>query len=131
MPAETKSHQSALIYGLIGERIRRLRKVIPLTQKTLADAVGIARASIANIELGRQRVSVELLYRLGRALGQEPRDLLPSSQELATPAGIPKRLAQKLDPQERAWLERLTAEAPAKGGGHAVPPQAAGKEEGH
>lgn len=81
MPQE-RNHQGAVIYRLIGGRIRQLRKSVPLTQKVLAETVGIGRASIANIELGRQRLSIELLYQLGRALGREPKDLLPSIQDL-------------------------------------------------
>lgn len=44
------------IYKTLGQSITVLRRKAAVTQQELADAVGISRASVANIERGEQRV---------------------------------------------------------------------------
>jgi DNA-binding XRE family transcriptional regulator len=46
-----------------------------LSQQELADAVGLSRASVVNVERGRHRVQIHLLYEIARVLGVEPQDL--------------------------------------------------------
>lgn len=47
------------IYGTLGKAIARLRARCGMTQQNLADAVGVSRASVANIERGEQRVYLD------------------------------------------------------------------------
>lgn len=42
-------------YILLGENIKRAREIAKLTQLDLANALGLSRVSIVNIEKGRQR----------------------------------------------------------------------------
>lgn len=44
------------IYKALGQAVSNLRRKSDLTQQELADAIGISRASVANIERGEQRV---------------------------------------------------------------------------
>ena len=64
--------------------------------------VELSRASVTNIELGRQSVLVDQLCRFANALGVEPVDLLrcapPSPQERETEA---------LTPAAAAWIDRV------------------------
>lgn len=53
----------------VGVRIKRARKNQNLTQQELADAVGMSRSSIANIELGVQNVTPFNLGEIAKALG--------------------------------------------------------------
>ena len=65
------------IYKNLGQRIRDLRNGQGQTQEQLAKAIGISRASLANIEAGRQKVLVHHLFELAEALDLEsPSDLL-------------------------------------------------------
>ncbi len=47
------------IYKTLGQSITTLRRNSEITQQQLADAVGISRASVANIERGEQRVFLD------------------------------------------------------------------------
>lgn len=64
------------IYRRLGRRIRVRRKRLGLSQETLADAVGMIRTSIVNIEAGRQRILFHQTQKFARALGVEPAVLL-------------------------------------------------------
>ena len=52
-----------------GQRITALRMAQGLTQQRLADAVGLARSSIANIEGGRQDSPLRVMVAIAAALG--------------------------------------------------------------
>jgi transcriptional regulator with XRE-family HTH domain len=75
------------IYKNLGRRIRALRKEsLRLTQEQLAKRVGISRASLANIEAGRQQVLVHHLFALASALDLDsPVQLLLPSSDQARP----------------------------------------------
>jgi transcriptional regulator with XRE-family HTH domain len=60
----------------IGDRLRRLRTEAGITQADLADATGIGRSSIANIEAGRQDTSVITWLAIARHLGATLDDLI-------------------------------------------------------
>lgn len=60
--------RSGEIYKNLGLRIRGLRKALGQTQDQLAKQVGVSRASLANIEAGRQQVLVHHLFGIADAL---------------------------------------------------------------
>ena len=68
------------LYQQIGWLIASRRAVLGITQAVLAKAVGLSRASIANIEAGRQAVEVALLYDIAAALSCAPGELAPKAQ---------------------------------------------------
>ncbi len=57
------------IYHTVGARILALRQARGMTQGELADAVGISRPALANIEAFRQRIMLHQLEAFGEALG--------------------------------------------------------------
>ena len=59
-----------------GENLRRLRTAARLTQDELASNIGVSRATIANMETGRQAMSAYQSVRIAKALN------LPSLDEL-------------------------------------------------
>jgi transcriptional regulator with XRE-family HTH domain len=73
------------IYKQIGRIIRARRRVLDRAQELLAQEVGISRATLANIETGRQRILVHQLYAFAKALDLKLSDLLPEQ--------LPQRLA--------------------------------------
>ena len=67
-------------YREFGDLLRRARKVRGLSQADIAPGVGLSRTSVANIERGRQRMSIHLLMDFARVLNVEPCALLPTLQ---------------------------------------------------
>lgn len=59
-----------------------MRKVAEIKQEDLADQVHLSRASIVNIEKGRHRAQLHVLYDLASALKCQVSDLLPHVEEL-------------------------------------------------
>jgi DNA-binding XRE family transcriptional regulator len=53
-----------------GRRIKAARKRAGLTQKELADRVGVGREAIAKIETGARRASMDLGLSIARELGE-------------------------------------------------------------
>lgn len=72
------------LYQAVGEKIRRVReRTIPkLSQAQLAAKLGISRASVVNIEAGRQHAPLHLLWQIAGILGTELSLLIPQRDEL-------------------------------------------------
>lgn len=58
-------------YEALGARLSVQRMARGITQAELADAVGLARTSVTNIEAGRQHPPVHVLVAMAQALGTE------------------------------------------------------------
>ena len=69
------------LHRLIGETLRDRRKQTGMTQTDLASKVGLLRTSITNIEAGRQKPPIQVLYNICLALGIEAREILPTNAE--------------------------------------------------
>jgi transcriptional regulator with XRE-family HTH domain len=104
------------IYQHIGEVIRARRQSSKprLTQEALAKRVGISRASLANIETGRQGVLVHQLYALAEALKLAPSDFLPAETDSAARAEWNEILPEDLKPLQRDQIARLLADTQAE-----------------
>jgi len=68
------------LYKYLGRAIAERRKKAGLKQEDLAKAIGLARASLANVENGRQRIMVHQLFLMVEALKlQSITDLVPAT----------------------------------------------------
>lgn len=107
------------IYQSLGARIRDLRKSLRQTQDQLAKQIGISRASLANIEAGRQQVLVHHLFALASALQLDsPAQLLLAPQARAPKAGAssPLPLAEDgLTEKQRREVLSLMGDAMQQG----------------
>jgi transcriptional regulator with XRE-family HTH domain len=72
-------------YQALGHQLALARRSAGLTQREVAQRAGISRPTLANIEKGRQRVLYHQFLFIARALGADPRAMLPVSSQL-TPA---------------------------------------------
>lgn len=96
------------LYHEIGQRIARARSAAGLSQAKLATRIRVTRTSVVNIERGRQRAPVWLLWRIADALGLEIAVFLPLKRELAE-RGAPVHL----DARIVAQIEAAAANDPA------------------
>lgn len=88
------------LYSQLGEQIKKQREGKGLTQSTLADLIGVERTSITNIEKGRQRAPLHMVYKFCAVLKIQIEELLPSQAmvldagfqdiELSLPPNTPK-----------------------------------------
>ena len=76
------------LYRELGRKIRQAREGHGqrLSQDALANRLGISRASIVNIEGGRQRAPLHLLWQIAELLGTDLTVLIPTREELLAPA---------------------------------------------
>lgn len=63
-------------YRLLGAKIEQTRTVLGWTQKELADKMNLTRASIANIEAGKQRILLHDVEKFCAAFNIQPKTLL-------------------------------------------------------
>lgn len=70
-------------YSQLGSNIRSIRVSAGLSQADLAERIGFTRASVSNLEAGRQKIALHLFVRITQALGVEPVKLLP---DLSSPS---------------------------------------------
>jgi transcriptional regulator with XRE-family HTH domain len=87
------------IYKMIGERIRDERQKRHLTQDELASRVGLKRASITNVEKGRQKLLVHTLVQIADSLGTSPARFLTAFDTKA-----PIMLPDNLSASVRNWI---------------------------
>jgi transcriptional regulator with XRE-family HTH domain len=105
--------------ALIGKQLQSLRKKRGLTQKGLAEKIGVTREAIASYESGRSHLTDLTLLDLSAALRvsadeilglQPPRDAPAPSRRLmkrmviieSLPEGVKKRILRTLDDSIRA-----------------------------
>jgi transcriptional regulator with XRE-family HTH domain len=69
------------LYRTIGAQLADTRQQRGIRQADLATAVGLTRASIANIENGAQRIQLHTLIAAAQALGIDPADLITKALE--------------------------------------------------
>lgn len=72
------------LYRAVGDRIRTARERQPkkVSQVALASKLGVSRASIVNIEAGRQHAPLSLLWQIAQQLDTELIALIPRKAEL-------------------------------------------------
>lgn len=104
------------VYRHLGAVIRNGRNRFKprWTQEKLAKKVGISRASLANIETGRQSVLVHQLYSLAEALGLSPQDFLLPANDTGARAEWDDVLPEDLNPSQKNQIARLLADTQAE-----------------
>ena len=73
------------LYRGVGRKVRQTRENAHLSQNLLAKRLGISRTSMVNIEAGRQRAPLHLLWQIAELLETKVALLIPSPEELLAP----------------------------------------------
>lgn len=68
------------VVQLLGQNVRRYRKLRGMTQEQLALEAGMERSYVSDLERGARNPSVRALGRLARALAVEPMALLQNHE---------------------------------------------------
>ena len=103
------------LYRRIGQVVAKRRRELGLTQSDVAEKLGLSRASLANLESGRQRIMVHQLFALVNALQlQSILDLVP--QTWVPPGPLPEiRISNStLSPKQQSTVESVLARALAE-----------------
>lgn len=77
-----------------------------MTQARLAETLGLSRASIANIELGRQKVFLHHVPQIASALGVELSELIPTLPEFGETKS-PRHLLKSVPKETRPWVAAI------------------------
>jgi DNA-binding XRE family transcriptional regulator len=95
-------------YQVVGLRIRDARKAAGLKQDALASYLDLSRASIVNIEKGRQHPSLFLLTTIAKILNTQPTAFIPeiAIPEIKSKASWQKLIGEKLQ-GDKATEEKI------------------------
>jgi transcriptional regulator with XRE-family HTH domain len=113
LPSQSRTPAIDSPHSAIGERIAKLRKSQGITQKELAEKIGVTRTVITDYECGRVRIYDEMLARLAAALNASTDELLglkgsqaPEVSSLRLAKRI-RELEQLPEPKRKAILKTL------------------------
>lgn len=70
------------LYNIIGERICKVRQTKGFSQQEFSIKLRISRASVVNIEKGRQHAPLHVLWLMADALDTEIHQLIPHPEDL-------------------------------------------------
>ena len=98
------------LYQRVGESVKRRRKEVGMTQSQLAAEVGVLRTSVTNIETGRQKAPLHLLFKICAALEMETREAVPENGQIVRPGNVPVEVdgeVRLMPPKAAEALEHL------------------------
>lgn len=95
---------STRVQVAFGRRLKELRTG-KASQLEVAEALGVTRSSVSNIENGRHRVFLDQLYAAAELLGVGPAELLPAPEAVA--AQQPIHATRDLSEQHHPELARM------------------------
>jgi DNA-binding XRE family transcriptional regulator len=94
-------------YQMLGNCIRKARIKAGLKQHTFASFLSLSRASIVNIEKGRQRPPIHLIWVIAKVLNIEVNEILPSFTHSEEINAKWKRLISKQTKGDKLSKEKL------------------------
>ncbi len=103
------------LYRALGTAVAARRRILGLTQSDVAASIGLTRATLANIEAGRQGVLLHHLYRLASALRLGSiLDLTPPSIGPAQEPAPPRLDDVEVTESDRTQIEAVLGVAVAR-----------------
>ena len=106
------------IYKVLGKRIREIRIKSNITQERLAESSGISSNFISQIERGRNKCSLDTIYKLSQALNTPMSKLFNfAASPVAEKDAYKKRinmLMKNLSPRDKKLLMDITEDVYGK-----------------
>lgn len=88
--------EELFFFPAFGARVKHAREAAGLTQLELAKRLGLTRSSVANIEAGRQKPTVEKAAMAATVLRCDPGWLLAGEQEAPPPIDAAERIVREM-----------------------------------
>lgn len=98
------------LYRLVGETVRQRRVETGMTQSRLAAEVDVKRTSVTNIETGRQKPPLHLLFKICAVLGVECKDVVPENGKVVRSEAVEVEVdgeVRLMPPKAAEALKRL------------------------
>ena len=103
------------LYRRLGQTVAKRRRELRLTQSDIAEKLGLSRASLANLENGRQRIMVHQLFALVNALKfKSILDLVPEAWVPPEPLPEFEVRGSTLSPKQKSAVGSVVASALAE-----------------
>jgi transcriptional regulator with XRE-family HTH domain len=102
MAAESRNPRHGALDAALGERVRRRRRELGMSQSALGGKLGITFQQVQKYENGTNRVSATMLVKLSDALGMPVIEILHEADK-----GAPVRDAKAEDAQLLAAFSRI------------------------
>jgi transcriptional regulator with XRE-family HTH domain len=96
MAAESRNPRHGALDAALGDRIRRRRRELGMSQSALGAKLGITFQQVQKYENGTNRVSATMLVKLSDALGMPVTEILHEPEASAPPLGAKAEDAQLL-----------------------------------
>ena len=100
------------IYEKIGVKIKSARKAMSIKQIELAEMMKLSRASLTNIESGRQKITVDKLYLISKITGYKISEFIEDSgnelpEKIEYVSKIDVDILARLENIPNRWLKAL------------------------
>jgi len=112
VPEDHRERKTMNAYEEIGKKLQRAREDSGLSQEELARKLGCTQASLSNYELGKRRLYLADLQRIGQILGKPVTYFLEDSEEELSDRDDMKHLLK--DPYLREVLSAMRDLKPAQ-----------------
>lgn len=76
------SNFNSVLYQLLGAKLKARRDELRINQNDLGEKVGIGRTSISNIEQGRQKPPLSVIYKICHELNIDVHSALPTYSQI-------------------------------------------------
>ena len=83
-------------YVLVGKNIAKQRKILGLNQEEFGNRLGLSRTSVVNIEKGRQKASLHLIYAMLVIFDIEISKIFPLISQMKTRESLDMKMEKSI-----------------------------------
>lgn len=97
---------------IVGENIRKYRRMRGMTQKELGDAIGVRHNTISQYEKGRNAPEQNMIFAIAGALGVSVGDFFPQTTNTPEESFVKgKAMSGNLNNEQESYLKELIEKA--------------------
>ena len=95
------STEGTAVLSLIGRKLRALRKAHALSQREVADAIGLPQSNLSRIENGKQRLNLTVLAKMLAIYETSIQEFFTREEDRAAAGGLSPREKQLVETYRR------------------------------